>query len=65
MKVIADRDKCMGNGLCEAVHPDVFEVADDGVVVVHHENVHADDRKLLQQAVAVCPAFALRLVEDD
>lgn len=65
MKIIADRDKCMGNGLCEAVHSDVFEVGDDGMVLVRDENVRADDRTLLQQAVAICPAFALRLVEND
>lgn len=65
MRVVTDRDKCMGNGLCEAVHPSVFEVGDDGVVIVHHENVRGDDRKLLERAVAACPAFALRLVDDD
>ncbi|MEB3034279.1 ferredoxin [[Mycobacterium] nativiensis] len=65
MRVVADRDKCMGNGLCEAVHPAVFAVGDDGVVIVHDENVRAEDRRLLEQAVAACPAFALRLVDDD
>lgn len=64
MKVIADRDLCMGNGLCEGIHPAVFEVGDDGIVIVHHENIREQDRELVEQAVAACPAMALRLIDD-
>lgn len=59
MKVVADRERCMGNGLCEAIHPAVFEVGDDGVVIVHHENVREEDRQLIDRAVASCPTQAL------
>lgn len=65
MKVIVDRDRCLGNGLCEAVHPAVFELADDGIVVAHNENIRADERARVEEAVAVCPARALRIVEAD
>lgn len=64
MNVIAQRERCMGNGLCEAIHPTVFEVGDDGVVIVHHDNVRDEDREPIERAVASCPTRALLLVDD-
>jgi ferredoxin len=64
MKVIADRDLCMGNGICEGIHPAVFEVGDDGIVIVHNENIREEDRELVTHAVDSCPTQALRLIED-
>jgi ferredoxin len=64
MKVIADRDRCMGNGICEGIHPAVFEVGDDGIVIVHNENVREADRDLVEHAVNSCPTQALCIAED-
>jgi ferredoxin len=64
MKVIADRELCMGNGICEGIHPAVFEVGDDGIVIVHNENIRDEDRELVENAVASCPTQALRLADD-
>jgi len=30
MRITIDRENCIGCGLCEAICPDVFELADDG-----------------------------------
>ncbi len=62
MRVEVDLDKCTGHGICESVADDIFEVQDDGRVLIHHDRVGVADRDLLQQAVIQCPAGALRLV---
>jgi len=63
MKVEAN-DKCVGNGICEGIHPSVFEVGDDGVVIVHNDKIREEDHDLVDYAVKSCPAQALRLVGD-
>lgn len=65
MKVIVDRARCMGNGICEAIHPEVFEVGDDGIVVIHEDKLRAAERDRIIEAVESCPASALRFVDDD
>ena len=35
MKVGVDLAKCTGHGICESIAEDVFEVQDDGTVVIH------------------------------
>lgn len=63
MRVEVDLGKCTGHGVCESVADDVFEVQDDGSVVIL-ENVRPEsDRERMNQAVTQCPAAALRLVD--
>ncbi|WP_410661386.1 ferredoxin [Amycolatopsis sp. lyj-112] len=61
MKIEADRDKCDGLGMCEAMAPDFFEVGDDGTVVVLDERPEEAYRQDLSAAVDACPVLALRL----
>jgi ferredoxin len=56
MKSEADRAKCDGLGMCEAMAPDFFEVGDDGTVVTLDEEYRQD----LSAAVDVCPVLALK-----
>ena len=60
-RVEVDRDRCASTGGCEAAAPDVFEVGDDGVLVVLRPE--PDDRDLpdVRAAVASCPTRALTL----
>jgi ferredoxin len=62
MNVEVDLDKCTGHGICESIAEDVFEVQDDGSVVIDHEHAANLDHSLLNQAVTQCPAAALRLL---
>ena len=62
MRLEVDLDKCTGHGICESIADDVFELQDDGLVLIHHDRVAEADRDHLQQAVIQCPAAALRLV---
>lgn len=63
MKVEVDLAKCTGHGICESIAEDVFEVTDDGLVIIHHADRPESDRRRMQQAVTQCPAAALRLVD--
>lgn len=61
MKVGVDLDRCTGHGICESIAEEVFEVQDDGTVVIHGADRPDSDRGRMQQAVTQCPAAALRL----
>jgi ferredoxin len=63
MRVEVDLGKCTGHGICESIAEDVFEVGDDGVVIIHDNERPETDRDRMQQAVTQCPAAALRLVD--
>ncbi len=63
MRVEVDLDKCTGHGICESIAEDVFEVQDDGTVLIHENERPESDRERMQQAVTQCPAAALRLVD--
>ena len=62
-RVQVDRERCVGSGVCESLAPEVFEVDDDGLLVVHREE--PDDEQLddVRDAVQSCPARALALAE--
>ncbi|HEX4248250.1 MAG TPA: ferredoxin [Pseudonocardia sp.] len=64
MRIVVDRDKCTGLGMCEAEAPDLFEVQDDGTLKVLDEHPDADQREAAEAAVMSCPTEALTLVED-
>ncbi|WP_370329886.1 ferredoxin [Mycolicibacterium hippocampi] len=63
MKVGVDLTKCTGHGICESIAEEVFEVQDDGTVVIHDAERPESDRERMQQAVTQCPAAALRLTD--
>ncbi len=64
MRVEADRDACISAGNCVMTADGVFDQDDDGIVVVLVAgDVAADDEAKVRQAVTLCPASALRLVD--
>lgn len=60
-RLIADRDACQGYGNCVTAAPDVYDIDDDGTVVLRVDTIEAADRARVQQAVASCPVSALRI----
>jgi ferredoxin len=62
-RVQVDRDRCVGSGTCESLAPDVFEVDDDGTLMVHREEPDGDQVDGVRDAVQACPARALSLAE--
>ena len=63
MRVEVDVDKCTGHGICESIAADVFEVQDDGGLLIHDPNRPESDRERMSQTVIQCPTAALRLVD--
>ena len=63
MRVEADRDACISAGNCVMTAGEVFDQDDDGIVVVLAAEVSAEDEAKVDQAVKLCPASALRLVD--
>jgi ferredoxin len=43
MKVWIDQDLCTGDGLCEEICPDIFELKDDGLAYVKQDGSVLDD----------------------
>jgi ferredoxin len=64
MRIVVDRSRCTGLGMCEAEAPDLFEVQDDGTLLVLDESPGAAHRDAVQAAVEACPTEALSVVED-
>jgi ferredoxin len=63
VRVEVDLDKCTGHGVCESIAEDVFEVQDDGIVLIHDNERPETDRERMRQAVTQCPAAALQIVD--
>jgi ferredoxin len=61
MKIVLDRARCTGIGICEAIAPTVFEVDDGAELVVLSPEVPEGTESEVAEAVAGCPALALRL----
>ncbi|MYW00632.1 (4Fe-4S)-binding protein [Streptomyces sp. SID3343] len=63
MRVVADRDVCVGAGLCVLTAPRIFDQDDDGLVTVLVPAPEAVDRTAARQAAHLCPSGAVRTVE--
>ena len=62
MRIVVDRDRCIGTGICESTAADVFEVQDDGAMKLLIDEVADTDRDRMEQALARCPTGALKIV---
>ena len=61
MKIIVDRSKCTGLGICESLAPEHFEVDDSGALVLLDAHVTSETLTGVEEAIAGCPTEALRL----
>jgi ferredoxin len=61
VRIVVDRDRCEGLGMCEAMAHEFFEVGEDGYVSVLGETPPAERRAEIQAAVDACPVSALSL----
>jgi ferredoxin len=64
MKVVVDRERCMGTGNCVACAPAVFS-QDDGdnfVVLLQEHPVKAEEERV-REAADLCPARAILIEE--
>ena len=61
MRITADRDVCIGAGVCVMSTEVVFDQDDDGIVVLLVDDVPADEQDNTRKAVQLCPSGALTL----
>ncbi|GAB6919628.1 hypothetical protein JCM9803A_00780 [Rhodococcus erythropolis] len=61
MKVIVDRSKCTGLGICESLAPAFFEVDDSGDLLMLKEDIEPEELAEIEEAVAGCPTEALKI----
>jgi ferredoxin len=63
MRLVVDRDRCQGIGLCEVAAADIIEVGGDGQSHVLVNELAPEHLKAARVAVANCPTEALLLQE--
>lgn len=65
MKIEVDRERCEGHALCVMAVPEVFDVTEEGVLVVLVDHPDAAIRGDLDHAAASCPTRALTVHDDN
>lgn len=63
MKVIVNKDACIGCGACAAICDSVFEIDDEGLSTLKDDEVEKDEEELVRDAQDSCPTGAIE-VED-
>ena len=64
VRIVADRDLCIGAGMCVVSAPAVFDQDDDdGLVVVLAAQPAESAAAAVREALALCPSGALSIVE--
>lgn len=61
MRLVLDRPRCEGHGLCEEAAPGLMHLDDDGELVLDREEIADAETASANAAVRVCPVAALRL----
>ena len=63
MKIIVDRNLCIGAAPCVAVAPGVFQLDPEGKAYVVDPN--GTDEETIKMAAEACPVLAILLYNDD
>jgi ferredoxin len=65
VRIVADRDRCVGAGQCVLAEPGVFSQSDaDGRVVVLVPRPGLRDEEAVRMALRLCPSGALALAPE-
>ncbi|MGY0064431.1 ferredoxin [Streptomyces sp. LZ34] len=65
MKITIDEEKCCAAGQCVLIAPDVFDQRDeDGIVVLLDAEPPAHQHDVVRESAGVCPAAAIKVIED-
>ncbi|WP_032405598.1 ferredoxin [Rhodococcoides fascians] len=61
MHISADYARCEGHGLCADFAPQVYDLDDDAVVVLKHQDVPGELEHLAEGGARACPIAALEV----
>lgn len=64
IKVIANRETCEGFGTCVMVSEEIFDLDDEGLVVLKQELVPDDLLREVRQAAYDCPTDSIAFEEN-
>jgi len=62
-KLKADFGACQGYANCVDAAPEVYDIDDDGVVVLLREEITEEERPRIEEAARSCPVNALTIEE--
>lgn len=65
MKVIVDHDECIGDGICENICPEVFELRDDGLAYVLTFEETPEILEKIEESIDECPTSAISMEDED
>jgi ferredoxin len=66
MKFKVSHEKCIGAGACAEVAGRVFsQNDDDGLIIVLDEDPPPSEYENVRQAARLCPALAIKILEED
>ena len=63
MKPVIDSDLCIGDGVCEDLCPEVFQLGDDGLAHVINEDPGEESYGCVRDAIDACPTGAITVEE--
>ncbi len=63
LRVIVDRSRCCGYGLCAQLCPEVYKLDENGLVYVESESIPSGLEEEAREGAAACPAEALIIQE--
>lgn len=64
MKILIQRETCVGHARCQHVAPELFQLDENGYVALDSVEVPAGQEALARRAVRACPEQALRIADD-
>ncbi|WP_082692738.1 ferredoxin [Bacillus sp. FJAT-29814] len=63
MKVIINKNLCIGNGMCVGIAPEAFKIGSDGKSIAYNQNPEISS--LIREAEENCPVGAILIEEED
>ncbi|HEB12936.1 MAG TPA: ferredoxin [Actinobacteria bacterium] len=63
MKTKIIHDECIGDGICEEICPEVYELRDDGLAYVIDEAPDEGLNDKIEEAIEECPTSAIVIEE--
>ena len=60
MKLVVDKDICIGCGACAAICPDVFEIDEDGLAISVANEINEEVEEDAIDAKEGCPVNAIK-----
>lgn len=62
-KVIVNKDKCLGCGMCVGICPGIFDFDDDGLAKADNDKINSENKNIVNEAIDSCPVGAIEVKE--